>query len=73
MVDGGFGCCCREMLGSCHGRRRLGLLLTLILLTRVLAKQPRGFRGTARLTTALDVAAVRGCVLVTDDDGLVCC
>jgi hypothetical protein len=27
----------------------------------------------ARLTTALDVAAVRGCVRGTADDGLVCC
>jgi hypothetical protein len=72
-VDDVFGCCCREGLCSCHGRRRLGLLLTLILLPRVLARQARGCRGTARLATALAVAAVRSCVLVTDDDGLVSC
>jgi hypothetical protein len=36
-------------------------------------RQARGCRGTARLMTALAVAAGIGCVLVTDDDGFCCC
>jgi hypothetical protein len=47
--------------------------MNLILLTRVLARQARGCRGTARLMTDLAVAAGIGCVLVTDDDGFCCC
>jgi hypothetical protein len=47
--------------------------MNLILLTRVLARQAGGCRGTARLMTALAVAAGIGCVLVTDDDGFCCC
>jgi hypothetical protein len=47
-VYDGFGGCCLERLCSRHRRRRLGLMLTLILLTRVLASQARGCHGTYR-------------------------